>query len=168
MKNQILRNLFCAVLALAVVAVLGVGHASAQAETDGKFAEGAGRLDGTWNVELTVRNCLTDAPLRTLPELYTFMDGGTVMTSTSGQAPSLRTAGQGTWKHIGNTDYSFTAKAFRFDAAGAFIGWFIFRQSISLDWRASGFTSRGTLEIYDAAGNQTFSGCSTTVGERFE
>src|ERR1700757_3609818 len=68
---------------------------------------GGGRLDGTWDVTLTVRNCQTGAAIVSFPEVATFMFGGTMIDSTSGRAQALKTPGQGVWNHVGGNVYEF-------------------------------------------------------------
>ena len=59
-----------AVLVLTGMLALGSGlKARAQSESQ------AGRIEGTWRVQLTVRNCQTGEPLRTFPALFTFAKG---------------------------------------------------------------------------------------------
>jgi len=73
-----------AALVLAGMLVLGPGlKARAQSESQ------AGRIEGTWRVQLTVRNCQTGEPLRSFPALFTFAKGGTLTATTAGQSPAL-------------------------------------------------------------------------------
>src|SRR5215813_615996 len=59
-----------AALVLAGILVLAPGQkARAQSESQ------AGRIEGTWRVQLTVRNCQTGEPLRSFPTLFTFAKG---------------------------------------------------------------------------------------------
>src|ERR1700746_1853457 len=69
--------------------------------------DGGGRLDGTWEVVLTARNCQTGAGIASFPEVATFMFGGTMIDSTAGVAQSLKTPGQGVWSHVSGNTYHF-------------------------------------------------------------
>src|SRR5437667_184752 len=80
---------------------LGSGlKAGAQSESQ------AGRIEGTWRVQLTVRDCQTGAALRTFPALFIFGNGGTLSFTTAGQPPALSTPGVGVWGHTGGNNYS--------------------------------------------------------------
>src|SRR5215510_11457549 len=69
-----------AALVLAGMLVLESGlKARAQSESQ------AGRIEGTWRVQLTVRNCQTGQPLRSFPVLFTFAKGGMLTATTAGQ-----------------------------------------------------------------------------------
>ena len=93
MKRNITRIIIGACLALCVIAGMTFSPVSAQKETDFQSTSGGGRLDGTWNVELTARNCTTGAPIRTLPETNTFMFGGTMVNTTTRQVSFAPRAG---------------------------------------------------------------------------
>ena len=61
---------------------------------------GGGRLEGTWDVQVTIRNCQTGAEIRHFASLTVFMSGGTMLDSTSGIPQALKTPGQGVWSHV--------------------------------------------------------------------
>lgn len=167
MKKNALKTTGGMVLAVLIISTLTLGTVFAQDGT--KFqADGGGRLEGTWDVQLTVLNCQTGAPLRTLPELATFMSGGTMFDSTSGVPQSLKTPGHGVWSHTIGNIYRFSFKSFSFDPSGTFTGWTIVRHDLTLNLRATEYTSTGTAEVYNASGVLIFTGCSTTIATRFE
>lgn len=167
MKKNALKKTGGMVLAVLIISILSLGTAFAQDGTKSQ-ADGGGRLEGTWDVQLTVLNCQTGAPIRTLPELATFMSGGTMLDSTSGVAQSLKTPGHGVWSHTTGNIYRFSFKSFSFDASGTFTGWTIVRHDLTLNLRATEYTSIGTAEVYNANGVLMFRGCSTTTATRFE
>ena len=127
-----------------------------------------GRLEGTWDVHVTIRNCQTGAEIRSFASLTTFMTGGTMLDSTSGIPQALRTPGQGVWSHTTGKNYRFIFKSFSFDAAGNFTGATKIIHEATLDPEGSQFSSAGTSEVYDPNGNLMFTGCSTTTATRFE
>ncbi len=128
----------------------------------------AEKLEGTWDVQVTIRNCQTDAAIRTFPSIGTFMSGGTMLDSTSGTPQALKTPGHGVWSHIGGRNYRFKFKSFSFDASGNFTGWTIIGHEAHLNRRADAYESAGTAEVYAPNGNLIFTGCSTTTAKRFE
>lgn len=129
---------------------------------------GGGRLDGTWDVQLTVRNCQTGAIVRTFPEINTFIFGGTMINSTSGVPPTTKTPGQGVWSHVSGNTYQFSFKFFNFDGAGFLSGWTTISQEATLNADGTEYTSEGTVEAFNASGVSVFKGCSTTTATRFE
>jgi len=128
----------------------------------------AGKLEGTWDVQVAIRNCQNDAEIRTFPSIGTFMSGGTMLDSTSAGSPALITPGHGVWSHTGGRNYRFKFKAFQFDASGNFTGWIIVSHQPNLNRRADEFESAGTSEFYNAQGVLLFTGCSTLTATRFE
>ena len=107
------------------VATLRVEQTGQQAQ-HGAFAraalsqqDGGGRLDGTWDVVLTARNCQTGTAIASFAELATFMSGGTVIDSTSGVAQSLKTPGQGIWSHVSGNTYRFSFKSLNLSSVQA-------------------------------------------------
>jgi|SRR5215813_3975959 len=129
---------------------------------------GGGRIDGTWDVQVTIRNCSDGVEIRSFKSLTTFMSGGTLVDSTSGIPQAQRTPGQGVWSHVSGNIYSFSFKSFNFNAVGNFTGWTTIIHEVSLDSSGDEYTSAGTSKIYDANGNFLFGGCSTTTATRFE
>jgi hypothetical protein len=47
-------------------------------------------LEGSWNIQVTGRNCRTGDPIRTFPSMFTFMRGGTMTEWGSGNPPATR------------------------------------------------------------------------------
>ena len=60
------------VFALAVMLLLTSGLGAQEGNSESQ----AGRLEGTWRVQLTVRDCQTGAVQRTFPALFAFAKGG--------------------------------------------------------------------------------------------
>ncbi len=126
------------------------------------------QLIGTWDVQVTLRNCQTGVAMRTFASVTTFMAGGTMMDSSSGIPQSLKTPGQGVWSQIEGNTYRFKIKSFNFDAAGVFTGWTIIKHDAHLNRRTDEVDSSGTAQVYAPNGVLVFSGCSTTTAIRFE
>ena len=166
MKRNFVKTIGGTVLAFMVISALTFGLVFAQDES--KSEDGGGRLDGTWNVQVTIRNCQNNAAIRSFASLTTFMSGGTLLDSTSGIPQTLHTPGHGVWIHTGGREYKLSFKSFNFDAGGNFTGWTIIRHFALLSSRANKYESFGTSEIYAPNGNLVFTGCSTTTATRFE
>lgn len=152
-----------AVLVLAGMLVLGSGlKARAQSQSE------AGRIEGTWRVQLTVRNCQTGEPLRSFPALFIFGNGGTLSFTTAGQPPALSTPGVGVWGHTGGNNYSAVSETFVFSPAGVWIQTHRLTRAIELSNDANEFTDTVALQIVDTNGNLIATGCATSAGRRFE
>jgi len=146
---------------LVVFSTIGMAVSSAEGPN------GGGRIEGTWNTRVTLRDCQTGSEIRSFDSLGTFMSGGTVLDSTSGVPQALKTPGQGIWEHLGGNTYRFQFKSFSFDPAGNSTGWTIIKHQASLNHRANGYISAGTAEVYAPNGILVFVGCSTTVATRY-
>jgi hypothetical protein len=167
MKGDIVSVIRGMVLAVLLISTLTPGLVSAQDESKSQNT-GSGRLEGTWDVQVTIRNCQTGAGIRTFQSVSQFMSGGTLQDVTSGYPPSQRVTGLGVWSQVSGKRYRFSFKSFSFDANGNFTGWQVIRHEATLDSRATEFTSAGIAEVYDPNGNLIFTGCSTTTATRFE
>lgn len=167
MKSNVVKIVGGMVLAVLVISTLTLGLVSAQDDSKSQNG-GGGRLEGTWDAQVTIRNCQTGAEIRTFPSIGTFMSGGTFLDSSSGTPQSLRTPGQGVWSHISGNTYRLKFKSFSFDAGGNFTGWTIINHEVSLNSTADAYDSAGTAEVYAPNGNLIFTGCSTTTATRFE
>jgi hypothetical protein len=125
-------------------------------------------LEGTWSVQVTVRDCQTGAVLKTFPALFAFAKGGTVTNTTAGQSPALFTPGFGVWRHTQGQTYAAVLEAFVFDSTGAWIQTHRVTRSIELAGDADEFTDSINLEIFDTSGNLITTGCGTSVATRFK
>jgi hypothetical protein len=168
---------------LALAAVLTASGATAFAQSS---ASQAG-LTGAWVVQVTLRDCASDAPLGSFNSLVTFHRGGTMHESPGNVsfAPGQRTDGHGRWAHEGGRTYlQRTIALIRFGSPAnlpgqpgfdptrpitpAFVaGWQIIEHTATLTG-ADSFTSAGTAAFYNAGGEVYSSGCSTAVGQRFK
>ena len=179
MKNRFLKTIGTTALAILMLTVFSHIRVSAQdgddqdkntqqkQENDSTRQRDAQRLIGTWEVQVTIRNCQTGAAIRSFPSVITFMEGGTYLESTAGIPQALKTPGHGVWSHIEGNLYQLKFKSFNFDAAGNFTGWTIIKHEPQLDRSADETASTGTFEVYAPNGVLVASGCSTTTGTRF-
>jgi len=145
-------------------------------------------LVGAWTVQVTLRDCATDAPLGpSFNSLVSFHRGGTLSESAGGTAfaPGQRSPGHGAWEQIGPHTYSQQMVALmNFDTPanlpgipgfnpalpvtpGFFAGWSTVTQTATLV-DADHITSSGTNQFFKANGDLYRSGCSTAVAQRFD
>ncbi len=178
------RNRQLAALCLAGALVLAAGiTGSAHDNPSGR----SHRLEGTWLVQVTLRNCATNASLGSFNSIVTFHQGGTISESTSspGFAIGQRGNASGNWAFKGHRTYSQRmVSLINFDTAanlpgtpgfnptlpvtpGFFAGSSIVTHTLELvdDDHA---TSSGTNAFYKADGTQYRTGCSTAEATRFE
>jgi hypothetical protein len=135
---------------------------------------GAG-LQGTWVVEVTLRNCQSNAPLTSFMSLLTHAQGGTSVEvpGAAGFAPGQRTNGLGVWWHDRGHAYRAQIVALiNFETApnppmspGFRPGWQTLTTTINLVDH-NHFESVGAVEFYDAKGDLYLKGCSSGAGQR--
>jgi hypothetical protein len=145
------------------------------------------RLEGTWLVQVTLRNCATNAPLGSFNSLVTAHQGGTMSETTSSPAFAIgqRSPGHAAWISKGRHTYGQQMiSLINFDtpanlpgapgfdpsapvSPGFFAGWATVSHTIELTDEDHG-TSSGTNDFYKADGTKYRSGCSTAVMRRFE
>jgi hypothetical protein len=154
-----------AALVLASMLVLGSGLTARARAQDAGSQNG---LEGTWRVQVTVRDCQTGVALRTFPALFTFAKGGTLSVTTAGQLPALSTTGLGVWRHTDGHAYSAVSEAFVFSTAGAWTQTHRLTRAIEVGNNEDEFTDTVALQIFDTNGNVIVTGCATSVGSRFE
>lgn len=160
MRNTLLKTFGAIALVVSLVAVF--------TPVWGSRKSGGGRLEGSWDVQVSIRNCQTGAEIRTFPSVTSFIFGGVTIDSTSGTPQALRTPGQGVWSHLSGNTYRFSFKTFTFDAANNSTGWTVITHEAELDSNGAQFTSAGTAEVYALNGTLVFTGCSSTTATRFE
>ena len=173
------RRWMVAGLAAAIaVSASGVLRASDQ--------EGWPRLAGAWTIQVTVRDCTSNAPMGTFASLVSFHDGGTISEDPASLAfaPGQRSSGHGAWTRIGVRQYRQRMIALiAFDTAanlpgtptfdptrpitpGFFAGWQTVSHTVQLV-DADHAVSAGTNQFYKADGTLYRSGCSTATATRF-
>ncbi len=179
MKNTFLKTIGTTALAILMLAVFAQIPVSAQdnaieektyEQTEGVFSRSrnTGTFVGTWEAQVTIRNCQNNAAIRTFASIGTFFSDGNMIDSTSGIPQALKTPGHGVWKHLIGRKYLFKFKSFSFDASGNPTGWTIITHEADLNTSATAYTSAGIAEVYNPAGILVFTGCSSTTATRFE
>lgn len=123
-------------------------------------------IAGTWNHQLTVRDCATGAPIAQLGNMSAYSQGGTIVEVNPTPNPALRTPGLGTWKYVGGRRYEMSLKYFRYNADGTFAGKTLIDADIT--HRLNDTLSQvAVLRIFNPGGVQVASGCATLVSTRF-
>jgi hypothetical protein len=131
-------------------------------------SRGSGRLVGTWDAIVTLRDCATGNATRDpFASIASFNQGGTTIGSTSGMPQASRTPEHGVWKHIKGNRYLFRFKSFNFNPAGVAVSYGIVTHEIELDETGNNYVSHGIAEFYLMNGTKVGQGCSDAVGTRF-
>ena len=176
-------------VALVTVAVALVALSGTQAVADSNESRRRG-LVGVWSVQVTLRNCVTNAPLGpAFNSLVTFHQGGTVSEAAGSLsfAPGQRSPGHGVWtREPGHTFGQSMVALILFEtpanlpgtpgfdpskpvSPGFRAGWQTVTHTIT-PTDADHITSAGTNAFYATSGavDPYRTGCSTAVGQRFE
>ena len=144
-------------------ALVAAGQANPGADSEAR------KLEGTWRVQITLRNCQTGDALRPpFPAMATFAAGGTVTTSDGGSSPLMRGAGHGVWQHTGGHTFAVLTEAFLFTPTGALNGTQRLRQSVEIGVDPDAFEATVGAEILDLQGTVLMAGCASSVGRRME
>src|SRR5688572_7968340 len=104
MKKRILRTIGGATLAILALLVFAEVWVSAQKGTD----QG---LSGSWDLQVTIRDCNSGFPFVTFPAINTYNQGGTTQQTALPEPGSTAMPGHGVWRHDIGRNYS---GAFRF------------------------------------------------------
>ena len=161
MKRESL-GLFGRVVLSVVFSMIAAGAGSAQ---DPKG--GGGRLVGTWDAVVTIRDCTTGDAITNFASIANFNQGGTYLGSTSGRPQASRTPEHGVWSHIGGRTYRFKFKSFDFNAAGVAVSYGVVQHDIELNESGDTYISAGVAKFYLMNGTQVGQGCSDAIGTRF-
>ena len=171
-------KLFTVARIVAVAAVVGglIAATAARPMAQSGPATHAKNVEGVWLVQVTQRNCETNAALGSFNSLVTFTHDGIVIESPGSIAfaPDQRSAGHGTWTRDGqDTVIQRMVALILFDtppnppvSPGFRKGWQTITHTVDLTGPDS-LTSAGTARFFDSNGELYRSGCSTAVGERF-
>jgi hypothetical protein len=158
--------------ALALIGACVLACASAAAAHDSDDRGDPGDLTGTWQFQITLRNCQSGAPIGApFYSLLTFADGGTLTESTANSMffPAVRGPGHGVWsrgRHKGQ--YSAASVAF-ITMDGALVKTQKITQNIDMGPGQDKLTTpQATVEFFDPAGNLLQTGCAVATGKRFE
>lgn len=178
MSRKVLHFSGAVALAGALITTSGVGAAA--------HADSSANVVGTWLVQVTLRNCETQAPLHTDDALITLHRDGNITESARAAAfaPGQRGSGHGVWARLGAGRYSQKMIALvkfdtppnlpgtpTFDPArpvspGFFGGW----QTVThtLEFSGNNLVSSGTNTFHKFDGTLYRTGCSTAVLTRFQ
>ncbi len=172
MKKQILKAIGGVSLAILVLAVFAQVWVSAQDNDNVLLRNGNGgnerRLVGSWDVQVTLRDCETGAPFVSFPAMNTYNQGGTTQQTAVPGPDGTALPGHGVWSHQTGRNYSGAFQFFSLNPNGTYVGRVIVRSAISLGQSGDDYTSTDTAEILNANGDLMFRSCSTSTAARFK
>jgi len=145
-----------------MIAVLTLITAGACVAQDSR----GGRLVGTWDTKVRIKNCTTGNVDNQFDSIGSFNQGGTTIGSTSGMPQSVRTPEHGIWRHVTGNTYAFRFKSFSFNPMGQATGYAIIEHTLELDSSGDTYYSDGTAKFYTLTGMQVGGGCSDAAGTR--
>ncbi len=187
MRQQLLRQISGAVLAIMLTLTFTHILASAQESQDGQnnqlqSAEGsqdeqrsegsrqssanARKIEGVWDAQVTLRDCQTGDTIATDRSMLMFIRGGSLMTTDI--FPTEHGPGLGRWRYIGGRRYDSTFRFFRFNPDGTFAGFLRATRNITLSRGGDDFTGTTSAEIFDANDNLIGTVCATEKAKRVE
>ena len=160
MKTKLVKSIIAPLLfASALVSMV------AQTAT-GQGTQG-GRLQGTWENQVTLTDCAGHV-IRSFPTIQEFIAGGTTVESSAGTPQALKTPGLGVWRHTTGNNYAFRFKFFTFNAQNVFTGWTIIAGETTVDSTGNANAGSATVEVYDPNGVLIATACTEVAGTRFE
>jgi hypothetical protein len=163
MKRWLCKGVLAAAIALAALSGTQTpAFAQSVQEQQGQEEQG---IEGVWDISVTVRSCATGAALFTGRVIHMFIDGGS-LTEIADRAN--RSAGLGTWRHLGGHSYAPVQKWIEYTAAGGDNGTGVVTREIELSENHDKFTAKSTSEVFNAAGQLISTGCATSTATRFE
>jgi hypothetical protein len=153
-----------AVVMLGIALTIAAGQLPAQKGGENALAR---RIEGTWLLQATLRQCDTGAeiPNSTFPALHTFLSGGAML---SNPATSGLSMGHGVWTHTGGDTFMNTIRLFAFAPSGALMGIATVVRDIILSPDGGSLTSSDVSEFRDLAGNLIGSRCAAVTGTRLD
>ena len=150
-------------LALTVILVL----VAMQIPVSGQGGKGR-RIEGTWRVQVTPRNCDTGAQGPSFPGKNTFLAGGSMIATGSTTSPFLLSTGHGVWEHTGGRTFVNTVEFFVYTQDHTFVGIQKVTRNIELGESNDEFTSTDSFEVIAPNGSVIGRGCATGTGQRVE
>ena len=153
-----------AVVTLGIALTIAAGQLPAQNGGEHALAR---RIEGTWLVQATLRDCNTgvEIPNSSFPGLHTFLSGGAMV---SNPATSGLSTGHGVWTHTGGETFKNTIRLFAFAPSGALMGIATVVRDIILSPDGGSLTSNDVSEFRDLAGNLIGSRCAAVTGNRLD
>jgi hypothetical protein len=167
MKQHHYRKSFVA--AAVLVALIGIGSSASAAGINGAPASWLPaplRLVGVWDVNVTLRDCVSGNAVATFPAMNQYAADGSQTEVGINMSPATRYPSFGTWHFIGLGKFASEFKFFRFNPDGSYAGTQEVQRTITLSHDANQFTTTASVAIYDPVHHLVKSGCATEAAVR--
>ncbi len=181
MKNTFLKTIGGTALVILMLAMLAgvrvfaqenrseeLNNEPTQQDEQNKSNSGSRVLEGSWNVQVTRRDCQTGAALVTFAAMNSYMRGGTMSEFGIGTTPSQRTPSHGVWSYTSGRNFTSAFQFFLFAPDGTYVGIQRVRRQMQVSRFGSSFSTTATIEILNPAGTIVATGCGTETATRFE
>lgn len=139
--------------------LLTLGFAASQTVLSAQEGNG---LEGVWSVSVTVVNCQTGAPIRTVASLQEFRHDGSMIETAN---TASRGISEGVWAYAGDNTVAAAYWFYRYNPDGTFASRASITDKITLG-QAGEFTSAGVVKDYNASGSLLTTGCFTHAATR--
>jgi hypothetical protein len=162
-----------AVMCLVLAGVVRADTATVQAAQDPdrqsqsrEAVARARRIEGVWDVMVTIRDCLTGNPLTTVRARNMFIRGGTLTELNARGNPSLRSPSFGTWQMDAEGLYAAVFRYSRFNLDGTFSQTVKVTRQIRLGHAGDTFAADAAVEVFDVNDTLVQEGCATEEATR--
>ena len=152
-------------MATAVV-IQACGHDDGQAVAQTAVVAAPDPIEGTFQSEVTIKDCTTGATVTTFRGYTAFHQGGTA-TADNNMPPPTKGVALGVWKRTAAGSYTVSLRFARVLATGA-IGQQRFSRSITLAADGNTLTSTLSAQILDPNDNVIQSLCGVETGVRYQ
>jgi hypothetical protein len=134
-----------------------------------------GRLEGTWRVEVTTKDCESGAPQMRFDAMLSFARGGTMSGTTASPLfrPGQRTSDFGLWRSTGDHTYRAVSEAFiLFDSPAAPpvppLTRGVQRITQAIEVSGDTFASEARTRFFDVDGVELARLCASAAGARMK
>lgn len=150
-----------------VMTTLTAGSAGLQARQESVNPPALARaIEGIWEPTVTIRDCVTGAPVFSFLSMDSYIRGGAYVGEGMGE-PSNRALGLGTWRHAGGRNFTVTYQFFAYTMPdGAPLGRLRVSAKIRLSHDGESFHATDTAQLTDLNGTVLQDICGTREARR--
>ena len=153
--------------ALLAFACFAPGASAADADaTPASWRPAPLRLVGVWDVQVTLRDCVSGHAVASFPAMNQYSADGSELEFGVNTSPAARYPSLGTWHFAGLRKYHSEFSFFRFAPDGSYAGTQHVERTLTLSHEADRFTSVAHVTIYDTQQHVLGTGCATEEARR--
>ena len=139
-----------------------------QTQENWRQVRNARLLEGSWNVQVTRRNCQTGEAQVSFPTMSNFNRGGTMNDYGIAMAPTGRGPSFGVWNYQSGRHFTNNFQFFLFSSRRRNTGRQIIKRQIEVSRSGNAYTATGAVEVFNTAGTVVATVCTTETATRFE